>query len=57
MAWIDVIVGGLIVKESRKDSKKGSEDLRNFEWISWGLGGVIPILIGPLLIYQGINQA
>lgn len=51
MAWVDTIVGGLIVKEARVDLKNGAEDLRYFEWISWGIGGVIPVLIGHLLLY------
>lgn len=49
MTWVDTIVGGLLVKESRVDAKFGSEDLRYFEWLSWGVGGIIPELLGPLL--------
>ena len=51
MAWTDTIIGGLIVKESRKDPDRGAEDLRYFEWITWAIGGVIPVLIGPGLLY------
>ena len=53
MTWTDIIVGGLIVKEARKDSKYGAEDLRYFEWICWGLGGMIPVIIGPTIMGLG----
>lgn len=52
MAWIDTIVGGLIVKESRRDKDKGAEDMRYFQWITWSLGGIIPVLIGPFCLFQ-----
>ena len=57
MTWFDTIVGGLLVRESRVDPKFGSEDLRYFEWMSWGGGGIIPELLGPLLLYGKLDYA
>lgn len=52
MAWVDTIVGGLIVKESRRDKEKGAYDMRYYQWITWGFGGIIPPLLGPFMMYQ-----
>lgn len=54
MTWVDTVIGGLIVKEAKKDpnNDKGAEDMRYFEWFSWAVGGIIPVMLGPLLLYQ-----
>jgi hypothetical protein len=52
MAWIDTIVGGIIVKESRRDKDKGAEDMRYFQWLSWSIGGIVPVLIGPYCLFE-----
>ena len=50
MTWADTVIGGAVVKESRKDPDRGAEDLRYFEWITWAVGGIIPLLLGPGLL-------
>lgn len=51
MVWVDTVMGGVLVKESRKDTEKGAEDLLYFEWITWAIGGAIPVILGPGLLY------
>ena len=55
MTWADTVIGGILVKESRKDPLRGSEDLRYFEWITWSLGGIIPVVLGALILYQAFG--
>ena len=55
MAWTDTVLGGVIVRESRKDPEKGAEDLRIFEWITWGVGTFVPMMLGPGLFYEGLH--
>jgi len=57
MTWADTVIGGILVKESRKDPLRGSEDLRYFEWITWSLGGIIPVILGPLVLYQAFEMS
>ena len=55
MAWTDVVINGLLVKEARKDSKYGSEDLRYVEWISMGIGAILPVIIGLGILRTLLN--
>lgn len=48
-AFMEVVCQGLMVVESRKDSKSGSEDLQTFAWIMYGVGGSIACLVGGWL--------
>ena len=49
MIWIDTIIQNLVVKEGRKDSKYGAQDLKYFDWTCIGIGGVIPSSIGLIM--------
>jgi hypothetical protein len=51
MVWIDTIVQGKLVNQSRKDSKYGAIDLIYFQWCCIGIGGFIPPLVGLALFY------
>jgi hypothetical protein len=55
MTWTDTIIGGYIVRESRRDMERGAEDLRYFEWLCWAFGGIVPVLIGPGLVREGFD--
>ncbi len=51
MVWIDTIVQGKLVNQSRKDSKYGAIDLIYFQWCCTGIGGFIPPLVGLALFH------
>ena len=45
-AIMDVVLDGLMVQQSRKDPKSGSEDLQAFSWAIAGGAGIIGYVIG-----------
>jgi len=48
-AFIDVVVDGLMVSQSRLDPDYGSEDLQTISWVMLGLGGVFGSVAGGLI--------
>ena len=52
-AFMDVVVDGLMVCQSRADPEFGSEELQTYSWALYGLGGVAGGLIGGELTYIG----
>lgn len=40
-AFMDVVVDGLMVINSKKDPTEGSEDLQSWSWMFYGIGGVV----------------
>lgn len=40
-AFMDVVVDGLMVINSRSDAAKGSEDLQSWSWMFYGIGGIV----------------
>ena len=49
-AFMDVVVDGLMVMESRKDPKQGSVDLQTFSWAMFGVGGTLFGILGGFLL-------
>lgn len=48
------IIDGLLVIQSRKDAKRGSDDLQTYSWISFSIGGMICFTLGGLIpVYFG----
>ena len=52
-AFMDVIVDGLMVCQSRLDPENGSEELQAFSWAAVGIGGVIGGILGGELVEIG----
>ena len=48
-AFMDVVVDGLMVMQSRRDQVNGSQDLQTFSWQLLGLGGIIGGISGGLI--------
>lgn len=49
-AFMDVVVDGLMVMESRKDPKQGSIDLQTYSWAMFGVGGTLFGTLGGFLL-------
>jgi len=47
-AFMDVVVDGLMVMQSRKDAANGSQNLQTFSWQMLGIGGIIGGITGGL---------
>ena len=52
-AFMDVVVDGLMVMQSRKDQESGSQDLQTYSWQLLGLGGMIGGVAGGLITQYG----
>jgi len=50
LAFMDVVVDGLMVLNARLDPKAGSEELQVFSWGFFGLGGTFGCLAAGLLL-------
>ena len=48
-AFMDVVVDGLMVMQSRKDQQNGSQNLQTFSWQLLGIGGIIGGVAGGLI--------
>jgi MFS family permease len=49
-AFMDVVVDGLMVINSRMDPTSGSEELQVWSWSSFGLGGTVGCLISGFFL-------
>lgn len=49
-AFMDVVVDGLMVLNSRMDPTSGSEELQVWSWCFYGLGGTVGCLISGLFL-------
>lgn len=58
-AFMDVVVDGMMVINSRNDPDQGSEELQAFSWGFYGLGGVVGCLFAGyyLSVAGGQNPA
>ena len=48
-AFMDVVVDGLMVMQSRRDQENGSQDLQTFSWQLLGVGGIIGGVAGGFI--------
>ena len=48
-AFMDVVVDGLMVMQSRKDQANGSQDLQTYSWQLLGVGGIFGGVAGGLI--------
>jgi drug/metabolite transporter (DMT)-like permease len=49
-AFMDVVVDGLMVINSRSDPNAGSEDLQSYSWMMYGIGGVVGCTLSGWLL-------
>ena len=47
--FMDVVVDGMMVQQSRIDPVNGSEDLQSLSWAMYGVGGIVGAVIGGIL--------
>ena len=48
-AFMDVVVDGLMVMQSRRDQTNGSQNLQTYSWQLLGFGGIIGGLLGGVI--------